>query len=249
MDTKILEQIGLSKNEIKIYFALLELDQSSATPIVKKSGVPNSKIYPTLEKLIKKGLVSFVIKNNVRYFHASDPKNLIDFINIKEKQLLNQKEEIEKLVPRIESRRKLAKERQEAMVYEGLDGVKAAFNNIIDTLQEGEEYLVFSLGEELKSKEAVSFFQNYHKKRRQKDVKIRLISNTKLKDFILKHHKYPGMKFRFTKKSLPTGIFIFRDNVMTVIWKDTPTAFVIHSRQNYEYYRKFFEEMWETSRA
>jgi sugar-specific transcriptional regulator TrmB len=49
METKILGEIGLSKNEIKVYFALLELDKSSATPIMKKSGVPHSKVYPVLE--------------------------------------------------------------------------------------------------------------------------------------------------------------------------------------------------------
>src|SRR3989338_9632805 len=125
MNTEILEQIGLSRNEIKVYFALLELDQSSATPIVKKADIPNSKVYPTIEKLIKKGLVSYVIKNNVKYFQASDPHNLIELLGNKEKQIIQQKKEIEELIPQIELKRKLAKEKQEATIYEGLDGIKA----------------------------------------------------------------------------------------------------------------------------
>ena len=248
MDTRILEQIGLSKNEIKVYFALLELEQSSATPIVKRSGIPNSKIYPTIEKLIKKGLASYVIKNNVRHFQASDPKYLIDILNNKQKQISLQKKEIEDLIPKIELKKKLAKEKQDAKVYEGLDGIKAAFNTILNTLNRGDEYLVFTLGEELK--EATRFFQNYHKKRRQKGIKVRLITNTKLKSLILKSwYKYPGLTFRFTEQSLPTGIFIFKDHVMTLIWKDTPTAFIIHSKKNYYYYTKFFEEMWKSAKS
>lgn len=248
MDTAMLEQIGLSKNEIKIYFALLELDQASATPIVKKSGVPNSKVYPILEKLIKKGLVSYVIKNNVRYFQASDPKNLIELLSSKEKRIIQQKKEIEELIPQIELKRRLAKDEQEAAVYEGLEGVKAAFNTILSTLARGEEYCVFTLGEELKLKETIRFFQNYHKIRRQKNIKVRLISNIKLKDFILEYHRYPGMSFRFTNQSLPTGVFIYKSNVMTVVWGDRPTAFVIHSKQNYQYYKEFFEEMWKIAK-
>ena len=135
MDTEILEQIGLSKNEIKIYFTLLELEQSTATPIVKKSGIPNSKIYPTLDKLIKRGLVSYVIKNNVKSFQASDPKNLIDILSTKEKLIAQQKNEIEKLIPEIERKRKFAKEKQEATIYEGLDGIKAAFNHLLTIVQ------------------------------------------------------------------------------------------------------------------
>ena len=120
MDTEILEQIGLSKNEIKVYFALLELDQSSATPIVRKAKIPNSKIYPTLDKLIQKGLVSSVIKNNVKYFQASNPEHLIDFIKQKEKQLFEQENKIKDLIPQIELNRKLAQEKQEAKIYEGI---------------------------------------------------------------------------------------------------------------------------------
>lgn len=247
MRTEVLEQIGLSKNEIKVYFALLELDQSSATPIVKKSGIPNSKLYPTIDKLIKKGLVSYIIKNNVKYFQASDPKNLIELLNNKERQIIQEKQEIEKLIPEIE--KKKAKEKQEATIYEGLDGVKAAFNTIINTLKKGEYYYVFTLGEELKSKETITFFQNYHKKRRENGIKVKLISNIKLKDFILKYHKYAGMEFKFTDQILPTGIFIFNNSVMTVIWHNIPTAFIIHSKQNYEYYKQFFEEIWKKAKT
>ena len=42
MKTNILEQIGLSKNEIKVYFALLELDQSLASKISEKTDLQTS---------------------------------------------------------------------------------------------------------------------------------------------------------------------------------------------------------------
>ncbi|MBU1855040.1 MAG: hypothetical protein KKF89_04940, partial [Nanoarchaeota archaeon] len=182
MDTAILEQIGLSKNEIKVYFALLELDQSSATPIIKKARIPHSKVYPTLEKLIQKGLVSFVIKNNVKYFQSSNPQNLIEFIQKKEKELSTQKNEIQKIIPQIEQRRKDTKEKQESTVYEDIEGVKAAFNDILNSLKKNEEYLVFTLGEELGTKELKLFLANYHQKRIEKGIKVRLIANKKIKE-------------------------------------------------------------------
>jgi len=170
MDKEILEQLGLSKNEIKVYFALLELDQASATPIVKKANIPNSKVYPILEKLIKKGLVSYVIKNNVKHFQASDPRNLIDLLKQKEEQISQQKKEIEKFIPQIEEKRKLAKEKQEATIYEGLEGVKAAFNNMLDILKAREEYKVFTLGEELGRKDLIRFLQKHHQRRIQRKI-------------------------------------------------------------------------------
>jgi len=247
MNIEILEQIGLSKNEIKIYFALLELEQSSATPIVKKSGVPNSKVYPTLEKLIKRGLVSYVIKNNVKYFQASDPKNLIDFLNDKEKLISQQKKEIEKLIPKIERKRELAKDKQEATIYEGFDGIKVAFNNILNKVPKNQEYYVFTLGEELGKTELKHFFRDYHKKRIQKKIKVKLIANKKIRTIFLKHHLYKNMKVKFSKLKLPTGIFIYEDYVMTVGWIGDPTAFVIKSKNNAEKYKEFFLELWKVA--
>jgi len=247
MNTEILEQIGLSRNEIKAYFALLELEQASATPIVKKSGIPNSKVYLTLDKLIKKGLVSYVIKNNAKYFQASDPKNLIGFLNDKENLISLQKKEIEKLIPQIEHKRELAKDRQESAVYEGIGGVKAAFSNILNNVPENSEYYVFTLGEELGNPELKHFFRDYHKKRIQKKIKVRLIANEKIRGTFIKHHLYKKMKVKFSKLKLPTGVFIYEDCVMTLVWAGSPAAFVIKSKNNAERYKEFFLEMWKTS--
>ena len=248
METKILEQIGLSKNEIKVYFALLELDQSSATPIVKKANIPNSKVYPILDKLIKKGLVSFVIKNQVKYFQASDPHHLIDLLTAKEKDINAQKQEIEKIIPQIELQKKLAKEKQETAVYEGLDGVKAAFGNILNTLQRGEKYRVFTLGEELGNDSLKRFFREYHRKRIEREIKVNLIAPLQIKKTILQYHKYKDMQIKYIDLKLPTGIFIYKDKVMTVVWGEKPTAFVIQSNNNFDRYKEFFEEMWKIAK-
>ena len=54
MDTKILEDIGLSNAEIKVYLTLLELGTSTAGPILEKSGLQNSVVHMTLNKLIER---------------------------------------------------------------------------------------------------------------------------------------------------------------------------------------------------
>lgn len=248
MDTKILNQIGLNDSEIRVYFALLELDESSVGPIIEKAKVQDSKIYVILEKLIEKGLASFVVKNNVKHYQASDPKNLIELLESKEKDIINQKQEIRKLLPAIEERRKFRADKQEATVYEGIDGVKAAFNRIIDTLKSGDEYLVFTLGEELGLQSVKTFFQNYHKKRIDKKIKARLIVNNKIKETFRKNHLYSGMSARYTALGVPTGVFIYENKVMSVVWGEKPTAFVISSKANAERYREFFEELWRIAK-
>ncbi len=91
------------------------------------------------------------------------------------------------------------------------------------------------------------FFRDYHKKRIQKKIKVKLIANEKIKTIFIKHHLYKNMKVKFTKQKLPTGIFIYEDYVMTVVWIGDPTAFVIKSKNNAEKYKEFFLEMWKTA--
>ncbi len=249
METKILAKLGFTESEIKVYFALLELESSTVGSIIERSKVPDSKIYAILEGLKQKGLVSFVVKNNVKHFQASDPKNLLYIIQQREEEIGEQKRELtEKIIPQIERRRKLTEEKQEAVVYETFDGIKSAFNIILATLNAGEEYQVFTLGEALKEKPVIRHFKNYHKKRMERGIKLRLIAHELFRNVINKYHRYKGMTIRFTKQKLPVGVYIFKGHVMTVIWGDKPTAFVIKSQRNYEYYKDFFEEVWEKSK-
>jgi sugar-specific transcriptional regulator TrmB len=250
MENQILNQLGLNDSDIKVYFALLELEESSVGPIIDKAKVPDSKIYIILEKLIEKGLASFVVKNNVKRFKASDPKNLLSLLKEKEQAIDEQKRELENtIIPEIERKRKLKEENQEAIVYEGFEGLKSAFNLIINTLNKGEEYQVFMLGESLADKRLITFFQNYHKKRIDKNIKIRAISEFQFKDNILKNHKYKNMNIKFTSQKLPIGTFIFKNHFMTVVYGEKPTAFIIKSKRNYEYYKDFFEYLWKTAKS
>ena len=247
MNLEILEKIGLSQNEIKVYFALIEMSQTTTTPHVKKAEIPNTKVYPPLDKLIKKGLVSFVVKNKIKHFGASDPHNLIEFIKEKENELSKQKAKIEELLPLIELRRKENEDNQEAIVYEGYDGIKSAFNDILNSLKKGETYYVFTLGKELFVEQLKYFFASYHNNRIEKGINVKLIAKKELKKDFAKSQTFKGMKFKYTNFHLPTGIFIYKNKVMTLVWGDKPTAFVISSKNNFEKYKEFFEDMWRKS--
>jgi len=61
-----LQGIGLTDGETKAYLAMLELGSSTVGPIAKKSGISYSKIYEVLQRLIDKGIVSFIVKEKTR---------------------------------------------------------------------------------------------------------------------------------------------------------------------------------------
>ena len=83
MYEELLTDIGLTKSEIAIYFALLDLGVSTTGPIIKKAGIASGKAYLILDKLILKRLVTHVIKSGTKHYQAKDPEILLDYLKDK----------------------------------------------------------------------------------------------------------------------------------------------------------------------
>ncbi len=248
MKTEILEKIGFTRGEIKVYLALIELGESSIGPLSKKSGVTPAKVYGIIEKLKGKGLITTVIKSDARHFQAFNPDRLLDFLEDKEKEVIQQKNEIRELIPGLVSKQGKGAE-QNAQVYETIGGIRALYDEIIEYLGESkEDFIGFTLGDEYENTKANMFFKNYDAKRRKLGIKIKLLALKSQMDFLKKKYgKDRNIEIRYSKHSLPTGLIIFGDRVATLIWGDVPTAFVIQSKQNADVYRKFFSDVWKSS--
>jgi len=245
METKILEQAGFTQGEIRVYLSLLELGETTTGLIIKKSHITGSKVYEILEKLIEKGLVSYVIKEKTKYFQASSPRRLLDYINKKEQELLGEKKEIKNLIPELESLQKSKQEIQSSQMFEGYEGIKTVFNLILETLKSGEEYYAFSLGDELKDKNVMLFLENYHQKRVKKKIKVKIIANLNEKQLFKQLSKLKGIQIKYHKDPVPLGVFIFKDHIATFAFQEKPTCFLIKSQQIADSYKEFFKGLWE----
>ena len=110
----ILEEIGLSKRESKLYLALLELGSTTVGPLQKKSGIPSSKIYEILEKLINRGLASYVIVSGRKNFQASDPEEILAIID-ERRRILSE------VMPQLKLKQQRVKEKQSVEIFEGIN--------------------------------------------------------------------------------------------------------------------------------
>ena len=232
---KTLEEMGLTRRESICYISLLELGSSKVGEVVKKTGIPSSKIYEVLGKLIKRGFVSHVIKNNIRHYQATDPKCLIDDIE-------ERKKEVEKVIPELLLRQKLAT-KQSVGLYEGQQAIFSLFTTLISDAKVGEQYLVFSINEENKNKQANLFFKNLTVRRKEKKLDVRLWKNNKL--YVRENHT--KLKLKYTPFNLPQGITIFRNNVILLSWKDSPLAIKIESGVFANQLKEFFLDLWKTA--
>ena len=89
MEIEALRKAGLTEGESRVYLALLKLGPTTTGPLIGLSDVTKSFIYRILDKLIKKGLVSYVIKEKTKYFQAAPPTTLLDYMNKRKRDIYN----------------------------------------------------------------------------------------------------------------------------------------------------------------
>ena len=133
MDKEILVEYGLSKREAEVYYILLGINEALASEISEKAKESRTNTYDTLNSLIKKGLVSYVIKNNKKYFMATNPRKLLDWIDFKKEELEKKKKEMEKLIPYLAKLRLPKEKKVNVEVYEGKEGIRTMLKETIDS--------------------------------------------------------------------------------------------------------------------
>lgn len=245
MNEKLLEDLGLTRNEVKVYLALLELGSTSAGPLIKKLSMHRAAVYDLIDLLTNKGLVSYVIKANRKYFEAQDPNRLLEYLDSK-KQYLNQKEEeLKKILPELQLKRKLSKEEQEGTIYKGKKGLKSIFEDII---KQRKEWLVF--GATGKFKELFpAYFIHFHNRRTELNIPLKIIFNEKIKGK-QREQELKKCKIRYLPESYitPSTTYVYGDKVAIILWSVEPMGFLMRSKQVAESYRSFFKVLWDNSK-
>ncbi|MDA3836776.1 MAG: hypothetical protein PF542_04085 [Nanoarchaeota archaeon] len=247
MNKEIFKEIGFTDGEVNVYFALLDLGETTTGPLIKRSNISGSKVYEILEKLIQKGLVGYITKEKTKYFQVASTSRLLDYIEVREKELLNRKAEVEALLPELERQRKGVVSKRESYVLEGFGGIKTFFRMILEEMKNGEEYYVFSLGDDLKDENTKLFLSQYHLKRAEAGVRVKIILNDDDKKGI-GSWKFKGMRLRYLENPFPVGTFVFGDFVANVKFGDDPIVFVMKSKDMAKSYGLFFEDLWDKAR-
>ena len=235
MDITILEDIGFTKAEIKVYFALLEMGKSGAGMIISKTGLQNSVVHMTLNRLLEKGVISYVKKGRFREYYPQDPNTILEIIEKK-------KESFEKLLPEILAKQKPV-EKNEAEVFKGMKGLKTALYDLIDDAQKGDEFLFFSFFAQNPDDfdEVYDFYKEFAKDREEYGIITKGIAPASIKD------KFAGRKLRnitFVNFPIPTNISVFRNKVLMTPWEEEKITFLIRSRQLAESFRTYFYSIW-----
>ena len=247
MNEKLLEEIGLTKGEIKVYFALLKLGETTTGKIIEKAQISSGKIYEILDKLIQKGLVSFIIKEKTKYFSASSPNRILDYIHEKEKELNQKEQEILKELPSLLAIAKASKKGYETKLFKGLRGIQTAIFEALDSLEKGDEALAMGLRAGKDEKYNI-LWEKWHHEREKRKIKCRLIFSDELGAYYSFFKKLKHTKVKKLKGITPSAIDIMRESVLIFTYGEEPSCLLINNPEIAESFKTFFETMWKIAK-
>jgi sugar-specific transcriptional regulator TrmB len=232
MDKTVLKQAGLNNNEIEVYLCLIRLGSITVSRISQETNLHRSNLYDTIEKLQNKGLVSHIIKNNIKYYQAAPPTRILEYL----KEKLNI---VSSIIPDLTKLSELPKEKTIVELYKGKEGLKTVFKDIIKTTK---EFYVF--GEAEKIEEILPIYsKQFFRQIDEKNIKEKVIFKKQTK--IKSKTKKGEYKFISEEYYVPTSFNIYNNKVALFIWSLPIYIILITNKEIADSYRKYFNVMWK----
>jgi len=244
-----LMSLGLTEGEAKAYIAMIETGSSTVGPIAKKSGISYSKIYEVLQRLIDKGVVSFIVKGKMKYFQAINPSLLHRFLDRQIIEIEKNKDKLKEIVPQLEKHFKSSEEKHEAEIFVGFKGLRTAYEKMYENLKKGEEGLFLYVRKNDFSKAVDDFYLNMAPFYKKIGIKFKGIGTKEWarSDYPKKTKSFIDVKW--VDFPLPGNVDIYRDYLMQITWRESkPIAVLIQNKEVAENYTNYFNEIWKIAK-
>ena len=244
MIEKTLGYLGFSPSEIKIYLCLLRKGSSYPNEISADTSVNRSNVYEALNRLVSKGVISYITRNKVKVFEAKSTDTLE--MLIAEKQKENEKES-KTAVAQIRKLKKSLphpKSRLDGSIFVGRKGIKSLFE---DMLSAGKPLQFFAADLQFRYFFG-TYFQQWHKRR----IKLGIYQRTIFPETVRKKvwpMKLWERKFIPKEYANPTSAIIYGDTCVFVQWLGEPLAVKIENQGIAKSHLNYFNLLWKVAKS
>jgi sugar-specific transcriptional regulator TrmB len=120
-----LKDLGFTDKEAAIYLALLQAGRATAYQVAAKSGLKKPTAYVILDGLVQRGAARRILKGRGTQYAATDPVEV--FVEARSRV-----SRAESALPRLRALATQEKKVVETSYYEGLDGLKEMYRNLLN---------------------------------------------------------------------------------------------------------------------
>ena len=239
-----LEKIGLTAGESEVYELLIETGQTKAGILIKKAKLASSKVYDVLQKLVNKGLASFVVINKVKHYQATPPERLVDFLEEKKTHINKAQEEMVRLIPLIKKRNESKAQESNVRMYLGYEGPKIILKELIEASIKNKINYGYGTRDnpfvEVYPHELNEFFE-FEEKHKFKTLLLFAKGN---------RQKQPNATIKYLPPEFfsPVRTMIAGDKVFLVDFTKPFTSIIIENKQVAESYKEHFKILWKIAK-
>lgn len=232
-----LEELGLSKQEARVYLALLEHGECSASSLAKITSLQRTTAYAILKNLVRQGFVISSIVRRGQVFRAEKPQLLAHYY---EKRLRSFVEGI----PFLETLEKQQIKTAGLRFIETPSELKRFYQTILREYR-GRSYVAMGNSNAWQGIEP-EFFVEFRKERARAKIQTRLLltadsdQTSPTDPTLLREIKFLPKKYTFQ-----STIDIFDDKILIVSPEQTALAVVIAVPAMVDIFSSVFELLWD----
>lgn len=234
-----MSKLGFSPSETKVYLHLLRYGASYPTRISSETRINRTNVYEALERLVSRGVVSFIMRNKVKWFEAKDPQSLLSFFSEREEKIQQLKNELMedigslKLPP--------ATKHLEANIFVGRNGLRSVFEEILEA-----KTPIQLIASHFQFKEFFGvYFDLWHKKRIMNRIEQRSIFPKRFEHLVEKRELLE-CKFVDDSYTSPTTTIIYGDTCLFIQWSKEPLAIRMCNKDIATSHLNYFNIIWNS---
>ena len=238
MHETLLQDIGLSPNEAKVYLAMLQLGRTSTTKIADVAKLHRTNIYDSVKKLVSKGLVSYVRIKGTTLYEAADPSMLMQMIRDKEQRL-------KEVLPQLSMQKRFAATVGEAHIYEGIPAFVSLLYGFLD---QNEPILAFGI-----PKMAVDLMKtklpHFHHERIKRKIVMKHVYNHDAPDRVKILNAMPFTEAKCLPAAFDSNVStnICGNKVVLTLWTKPMISIEIINQDVANAYRKYFDLIYASA--
>ncbi len=245
---ELFSRLGFNAKETSIYLHLIEGGPSPATEISKAVKESRTNTYMVLDKLSEKGFIRIDDSQSVRRFCAEHPDRLKAGLLERQKEMAETKRSFDAALPELLSAFNLGNHNTGVVSLQGLDGLKAAME---DMTKSKTELLVWCSHVANKDLIAWRIIENAGYKRRSQGIATRALFQKEAADWShIQNFKNKGFEVRLWGENPFMGeVVIYGSKVAITAYEPEILITILTNQVIADTFRTIFENSWKQSVA
>jgi sugar-specific transcriptional regulator TrmB len=240
----ILQQLGLSDKEIKVYLVLLSGGPSSVRKLAKDCDLNRGTTYEALKNLQKRSLAGMYQKHKKQFFIAEDPEKLLDVVAHREQSISSLKRSLAEALPELRSLYVHGGVKPTVKYYEGTKGVAIILDDVLRTMTETSDKMYRAYSSLALREHLYREYPHFTKERVNRRIQVRVIAIGAGGE----DQAFAERRWLSQKKGSPTYSIIYGPKVafFSLDAAKTPLGVLIEDAAVAETERMIFDTLWDS---